>query len=93
MTDAQPIALMSPVFPSPQLQLLLLHPINARKVQFFVGSVKSSSDLRRVKAADAMAVYIFVDSDIAEVSVRHVYNNSKHLFNYCEFMIIDDTCS
>lgn len=65
--DAQPLALLSPVFPSPQLQLLLLHPINARKVQFFVGTVKSSSDLRRVKAADAMAVFIFADGDIAEV--------------------------
>jgi hypothetical protein len=68
-TDAQPLALMSPVFPSPQLQLLLLHPINARKVQFFVGTVKSSSDLRRVKAADALAVFIFADdADVAEVS-------------------------
>jgi hypothetical protein len=49
--------------------------------------------LRRVKAADAMAVFIFVDSDIAEVSVRYAYNISKPLFNYCEFMTIDDTCS
>lgn len=66
--DAQPLALMSPVFPSPQLQLLLLHPINARKVQFFVGTVKSSNDLRRVKAVDAMAVFIFADAHVVEVS-------------------------
>lgn len=65
--DAQPLALLSPAFPSPQLQLLLLHPINARKVQFFVGTVKSSSDLRRVKACAALAVFIFADSDIPEV--------------------------
>jgi len=65
--EAQPLALLSPSFPSPQLQLLLLHPINARKVQFFVGTVKSSSDLRRVRASDALAVFIFADSDIPEV--------------------------
>jgi hypothetical protein len=30
--DAVPIALMSPILPSPQLQLLLVHPMNSRKV-------------------------------------------------------------
>lgn len=30
--DAIPIALLSPTFPTPQLELLLVHPMNARKV-------------------------------------------------------------
>jgi hypothetical protein len=40
--DAVPIALMSPVQPSSQLQLLLVHPMNSRKV-----TLSSSSSVRR----------------------------------------------
>ena len=58
---AAPIALLSSVFPSPQLQLLLNHPINSRKVQFFLGSVKNQADLKRVKADSALAILIFTD--------------------------------
>ena len=31
--DAVPIALLCPIFPSPQLELLLVHPMNVRKVR------------------------------------------------------------
>jgi hypothetical protein len=58
-----PIVLLSANYPNPQLELLLIHPLNAKKVFFFVGSVKSNRDLERVKASRAMAVFILEDSD------------------------------
>lgn len=59
---AVPIALLSNTYPSIQLALLLRHPMNARKVQFFVGDIKNQSDLNRVKAHRAKAILIFTDS-------------------------------
>lgn len=64
--DAVPIALLSSVPPSPQMQLLLLHPVNIRKVTFMMGSVNSVKDLIRVKAAEALAILIFADNELSD---------------------------
>jgi hypothetical protein len=64
--DAVPIALLSSVPPSPQMQILLLHPVNIRKVTFMIGSVNSVNDLIRAKAADALAILIFADKDLTD---------------------------
>ena len=64
--DAVPIALLSTVPPSPQMQLLLLHPMNVRKVTFMIGSVNSTKDLIRVKASEALAILIFADNELSD---------------------------
>jgi voltage-gated potassium channel len=71
MDHSAPIAIMSSVYPSAQLELLLNHPINTRKVQFFIGNVKNQSDLRRVKADTAKAMLIFID-DVDREAVETV---------------------
>jgi hypothetical protein len=64
--DAIPIALLSTVPPSSQMQMLLLHPMNVRKVTFLIGSVNSTKDLIRVKASDALAILIFADNELSD---------------------------
>lgn len=64
--DAIPIALLSTVPPSPQMQMLLLHPMNVRKVTFMIGSVNSTKDLIRVKASEALAILIFADNELSD---------------------------
>ena len=70
---AIPIALLSNTYPSTQLELLLNHPMNVRKVQFFVGNIKNHSDLKRVKASTAKAILIF--SDFSDRNARETVDS------------------
>ena len=58
-----PVVFMSSTYPSPALELLLIHPMNKRRMKFFVGSVKAESDLLRVGATKALVIFILDDSD------------------------------
>lgn len=75
IVSAAPIAILSPVEPSPQLQLLLFHPTNASKVQYFVGWCTSAESLRRVKARSAVAIFLFVDSSVSDNVIK--YNETE----------------
>mmetsp|Transcript_24972 Transcript_24972/g.36842 ORF Transcript_24972/g.36842 Transcript_24972/m.36842 type:complete len:729 (-) Transcript_24972:1525-3711(-) len=93
--DAVPVALLSSVFPTPQLQLLLVHPMNARKVQFFVGSVKSPSDLQRVRAAEAKAIFIFADTnftDTIDVVDQDDYSTKLKVVSIINFLSGELSC-
>lgn len=60
------VAILSPSPPTKQVTVLLRQSCYSRRVQYFVGSSKSSWDLKRVGASRALAIYIIPDMSQAQ---------------------------
>ena len=55
------VVVLSPTNPTDRILVLLTQTQYSRRVQYFVGSAKSSFDLERIRIQDSIAVYIVAD--------------------------------
>jgi Ion channel len=69
------VAILSPTPPSEPVRILLRLTQFRSRVQFFIGSAKSFTDLSRVKAEDALAIYT-----VSDVTVRSLRAEEDSVF-------------